>query len=150
MAARLQPAALPGVSHVLVVEDCPATSETIRRTLLRAGLEVTVAATRERALELAGLQPFDLIILDLDSPGIKGLELCRALGRESASRDTPFLFVTGGTGTGQTTEEDAWRAGAVDVIRLPFQVMDFLARVLGGLRNQVRQAAEVLEWTVNR
>ncbi len=149
MAARLQHEPQPTASHVLVVEDCPATSEAIRRTLSRAGLEVTVAATRERALELGGLETFDLIILDLDSPRLNGVELCRALGQEAASRDTPVVFVTG-AGAGQTVEADAWRAGAVDVISLPFQVMDFLPRVLGSLRHPMREAAEVLEWTVNR
>ncbi len=134
---------------MLVVEDCPRTSDLIRRTLQRAGLEVTVAATYERALELAGMKAFDLIILDLDSPGLKGVELCRTLGRESAEPDTPVMFVAG-TASTEAAEVAAWRAGAADVVHLPFEVMDFLARVLGNLRNQVRQAAEVLEWTVNR
>lgn len=149
MAVRFQREWPTPVSQVLVVEDRPQTSDFIRRTLERAGLEVTVAATRERALELAELGSFDLIILDLDSSTFRGVELCRALGRDAASRNTPTLCVSG-AGTSNVIKDEVWRAGAVDVISRPFQVLDFLARVLGSLRHQVRQTAEVLEWTVNR
>jgi|GEM_PF-1994342 len=149
MAAKLQPDSGQPAAQVLAVEDCPTTSVFIRQALERAGLEVTVAATGARALELAALEPFDLIILDLGSSGIQAIEVCRSLRKERATRDIPMVFLAGWE-TSKATVDEARQFGATDVICKPFQTLEFLARVLGSLRQQARHPADVLDWVTNR
>lgn len=149
MAAKLEPDLGQPAAQVLAVEDCPATSAFISQALKRAGLEVTVAATGARALELAVQEPFDLIILDLSSPGIQAIEVCRALRREPATRDIPMMFLAGRKASKATVDE-ARQFGVTDVICRPLQTLEFLARVLGSLRQQARHPADVLDWVANR
>ena len=148
MTARFQPDLEPSVDRVLVVEDSPVTCTFIRRTLERVGVNVTIAATGERALELAAREPFDLFLLDLSSTDFKATEVCRGLRNDLGAQDIPVMFVTGET-TAAATDE-ALRLGAVDVIRKPLQTVDFLARVLGSLPQQSGGVADTLNWVTNR
>lgn len=149
MAAKLQPDLGHPAAQVLAVEDCPVTSVFICQALKRAGIEVTVAATGARAQELAVQEPFDLVILDLSSPGIRAIEVCRSLRREPATRDIPMVFLAGWE-ISKATVDEARQFGLTDVICKPLQTLEFLARVLGSLRQQARHPADVLDWVMNR
>ena len=101
--------------------------------LSRAGCDVQVASTGKKGLELAQQNQFDLITLDIDLPGISGLEICGELKQRHLTRHTPVVFVTGRLG-----EQDLQRgleAGAVDYITKPFGV-EFAPRLLSHINPQ--------------
>lgn len=119
---------------VLIVEDDPDISESLRYNLEREGLKSRIAETGERGLSAAldPKQPPALIILDLMLPGMSGTELCRRLRREPATRRTPIIMLTA-----RVSEEDRVAGldlGADDYIAKPFSVKELMARVRAVLR----------------
>jgi DNA-binding response OmpR family regulator len=119
----------PQPVRVLVVEDAPVFQELARAALEREGFAVDVAADGETALELArDLEP-PLIVLDLNLPGIDGLEVCRRLRQFS---DAYVVMVTG-----RDEEIDklvGLTVGADDYITKPFSGPELVARMRAMLR----------------
>ena len=114
-------------ARILIVEDDTPLAMMMVHVLSRAGCDVQVASTGKKGLELAQANRFDLITLDIDLPGISGLEICRELKQRHLSRNTPVVFVTG-----RLAEQDMQRGlevGAVDYITKPFGV-EFASRIL--------------------
>jgi DNA-binding response OmpR family regulator len=119
---------------VLIIEDDPDIAESLRYNLEREGLEARVAATGELGLAAAldAKNPPALIILDLMLPGMSGLDLCRRLRREPATRRTPIIMLTA-----RVLEEERIAGldlGADDYITKPFSVRELMARVRAVLR----------------
>lgn len=117
--------------RVLIVEDDTPLAMMMVHVLSRAGCDVQVASTGKTGLELAQQNKFDLITLDIDLPGISGLEICRELKQRHLTRHTPVVFVTGRLG-----EQDVRRGlelGAVDYITKPFGV-EFAPRLLSHIK----------------
>src|SRR5262245_38986205 len=115
---------------ILIIEDDPDIAESIRYNLEREGAySARIAASAEDALKaaLGGAvtnrseqdgQPPDLVILDLNLPGMSGFELCRRLRTEEPTRKTPIIMLTA-----RTEERDKVRGlelGADDYITKPF------------------------------
>src|SRR5687767_1293127 len=119
---------------VLIIEDDPDISESLKYNLERENLRAIVAATGEAGLTAAlnEKEPPSLIILDLMLPGMSGSELCRRLRREPATRRTPIIMLTA-----KASESDRVAGldlGADDYITKPFSVRELLARVRAVLR----------------
>ena len=123
------------VARVLVVEDHPDIGDLMRAALRRVGIDATLVTSGEAALKTVRQAPFDLILLDIALPGMNGLEVCRELKSDEALQSIPVIFVSGQTSSPYKAE--AKRLGAVDFIEKPFELVDFLARVTGGLRLQM-------------
>lgn len=119
---------------VLIIEDDPDISESLKYNLEREGLTTVVAATAEQGLK-EGLDqgnPPILILLDLMLPGMSGSELCRRFRREPLTRRTPIIMLTA---KGSESERVAGLdLGADDYITKPFSVRELLARVRAILR----------------
>ncbi|HEX4900387.1 MAG TPA: response regulator, partial [Pyrinomonadaceae bacterium] len=81
---------------VLIIEDDPDISESLKYNLEREGLNTIVAATGEQGLSeaLNESNPPLLIMLDLMLPGMSGTELCRRFRREPLTRRTPIIMLT--------------------------------------------------------
>ena len=128
--------------HVLVVEDEPDVAGLIKHVLDRGGeLQVDVVGTGEAALRAAAEHPADLVILDLNLPGLDGLEVCRILRTRSASAGVPIIILTARSG-----EDDRVRGldlGADDYISKPFSPRELAARVRAALRRGRTEAAAV-------
>ncbi|HYY56609.1 MAG TPA: response regulator transcription factor [Pyrinomonadaceae bacterium] len=119
---------------VLIVEDDPDIAESLRYNLERGGLDSRVAETGEKGLA-AALDPRNppaLVILDLMLPGMSGMELCRRLRREPATRHTPIIMLT--ARTSETERIAGLDLGADDYIAKPFSVREVMARVRAVLR----------------
>src|ERR687889_1402409 len=114
---------------VLIVEDDADIAESLRYNLEREGLTARVAETGEKGLA-AALDAKNLpalVILDLMLPGMSGVELCRRLRREPATRRVPIIMLTA-----RASESDRVTGldlGADDYITKPFSVRELLARV---------------------
>jgi DNA-binding response OmpR family regulator len=119
---------------VLIIEDDPDISESLKYNLEREGLTTVVAATGEQGLKegLDERNPPILILLDLMLPGMSGSELCRRFRREPLTRRTPIIMLTA-----KGSESDrvgGLDLGADDYITKPFSVRELLARVRAILR----------------
>ena len=119
---------------VLIIEDDPDISESLKYNLEREGLNTIVAATGEQGLSdaLNERNPPMLIMLDLMLPGMSGTELCRRFRREPLTRRTPIIILTAkGSESDRVAGLDL---GADDYITKPFSVRELLARVRAVLR----------------
>src|ERR1700741_4753761 len=70
-------------SRILVVDDEPQLRRVLRSTLSALGFVVADAETGEAALDQIREEKFDLILLDINMPGVSGLETCRAIREKS-------------------------------------------------------------------
>ncbi len=120
--------------HILIIEDEPDIAESLRYNFERAGYKVLIAESGEKGLRLS-LDEYtspDLIVLDLMLPGMSGLELCRRLRREPATRKTPIIMLT--AKVAETDRITGLEMGADDYIIKPFSVKEVVARVRAVLR----------------
>jgi two-component system KDP operon response regulator KdpE len=119
---------------ILVVDDEPQLRRAMKATLTDLGYVVMEAKTGEEALEVLRRDPADLILLDLNMPGIGGLETCRAI-RETS--DLPIIVLSV-----RNTERDkveALDAGADDYVTKPFGIQELLARIRAAMRRMPTQ-----------
>lgn len=131
-------------SIILVVDDTPANLEVACNTLNHAGYEVATAINGDRALKRVQAYPPDLILLDIQMPGINGFEVCRRLKADAATAQIPIIFMTAIADTENKVQ--GLDLGAVDYITKPFQERELLARVRTHL--QLSQLTKTLEKTV--
>ena len=80
--------------RIMVVEDNPKNLKLIRDVLQYWGYQVLVAGSGEQGVELATQEPPDLILMDLQLPGIDGHEALRLLRQEPTTRAVPVVAVT--------------------------------------------------------
>src|SRR5262249_23460842 len=124
------------MARVLVVDDEPTLVATLRFNLQREGFDVIVASDGGEAVELAGTQRPDLVLLDLMLPGMHGFEVCRALRKRTT---VPIVILTA-----RTDEVDrivGLEVGADDYITKPFSMVELIARLRALLRRSAGSAA---------
>jgi putative two-component system response regulator len=112
---------------ILVVDDEPANVKVIGRLMTRLGYEVLTALNGELALQSVACHSPDVILLDVNMPGIDGFEVCRRLKADSRTRLIPIVLITS-----LTSSEDRIRgieAGADDFLEKPPLVAELEARV---------------------
>jgi two-component system KDP operon response regulator KdpE len=122
-------------STILVVDDEPQLRRAMKATLTDLGYSVIEAKTGEEALEMLRGESPDLILLDLNMPGIGGLETCRAI-RETS--ETPIIILSV-----RNTERDKVQvldAGADDYVTKPFGIQELLARIRAAMRRMPASA----------
>ena len=114
---------------ILVVDDEPKIVKLARESLERSGFSVTTAANGPTALAIARADKPDLIVLDMNLPGMDGLDVCRRLRRES---DVPIIMLT--ARIDETDRLIGLELGADDYIVKPFSPRELVARVRAVLR----------------
>ncbi len=83
-----------GKTRILVVDDEEDISELVRYNLVAAGYDVVLADSGEKAVRLAGREPFDLVVLDLMLPGISGIEVAGKLKADPKTQNLPIIMLT--------------------------------------------------------
>lgn len=127
--------------RVLVIEDNPDIAANIGDYLEEQGNEVDYAGDGVTGLHLAVSHDFDLIVLDLNLPGMDGLEVCRRL-REEAQKSTPVLMLTARDTLDQKLA--GFDSGADDYLVKPFALQELGARISALARRQKRPESRVL------
>lgn len=116
-------------ANILVVDDEPQIRRVLRSTLTSHGYVILEAKTGEEAVEVARKEKPDLILLDVNMPGMGGVEACREIRRGTAA---PIIMLTV-----RNAEHDkvlALDAGADDYVAKPFGMEELLARIRAALR----------------
>ena len=116
-------------ANILVVDDEPQIRRVLRSTLSTQGYVITEAKTGEEALESLRKERPDLVLLDMNMPGIGGVETCREIRRAS---DAPIIMLT--VRNAERDKVAALDAGADDYVVKPFGIEELLARIRAALR----------------
>ncbi len=111
--------------HILIVEDEKKITESLKKGLEELHYEVSAAYDGRIGEKLFEQQPFDLVILDINLPGINGLELCNRIRQKNKA--VPILMLT----TFGSVEDklEGFDAGADDYMVKPFSFAELMARV---------------------
>jgi two-component system, OmpR family, phosphate regulon response regulator PhoB len=125
---------------ILVIEDEKSQIELLRYNLGRQDFAVRIAMDGEEGLQTAIEDPPDLILLDWMLPSLSGIEICRRLRRNKATREIPVIMLTA-----RSEEGDKIRGldiGADDYVTKPYSIKELIARIHAALR---RPSASVSE-----
>ena len=115
--------------RILVVDDEPQIRRTLRTALTAAGYEVDDARTGEQALEKVREYRPDLVLLDINMPGMGGLAACRTI---RADTGVGIIMLT--VRNSEQDKIEALDAGADDFVTKPFSTPELLARIRAALR----------------
>jgi DNA-binding response OmpR family regulator len=106
----------PAFKNILVIDDEVAVNNNIRKILAKNDYHVDQAVTKTEALEKIQARPYKLVLLDLKIPGVKGLELLKAIRDQNP--EAKVIIITGYASI-ETAVESA-RQGAIDYLPKPF------------------------------
>ena len=126
--------------HILVVEDERVLCETIVRSLRRLAYSVDFCYDGNKAIELLGVERYDLALLDLNLPGADGMTVLRTLRQND--RDTKVLILSARSEVADKVE--GLDAGANDYLAKPFHLEELEARIRSLTRRQFTQNDVVL------
>jgi DNA-binding response OmpR family regulator len=115
------------MTKVLLIDDEPRVAKALAYAVSGRDIEITSERDPARALATATATLPDAILLDIDLGPADGLELCRALKSEDATRHIPILLLSGHVD--DETKAAGFAAGADDFVTKPFAPGDLMARV---------------------
>ena len=118
--------------RVLVVEDDAANRALLQALLRREGYDVIAVASGRDGLQAVREDTPDLVLLDIEMPGLNGLDVCRALRADPDTVALPIILLTGRTETRDVVA--GLDAGADDFLRKPYERAELLARIRSVLR----------------
>ena len=114
---------------ILVVDDAKTMRDALKAVLTPAGFDVIEAENGEQGLEMLNQHAIDLVISDLNMPGMDGLTMCSHI--KELGRNTPIFMLT--TQTSQEMKVEGKESGVIAWIIKPYEkkkVMDGVAKVL--------------------
>jgi len=125
----------PGKSKLLIVDDEPALRKALRTSLSASGFDVSEARNGDEALAILARTAVDIVLLDINMPGMTGIEVCRKI--RELSIHIGIIMVTV-----RDSEDDkvrALEAGADDFITKPYRLREMIARLYAMLRRMSAQ-----------
>lgn len=128
-----------GSVKILIVDDEPANLQVLSDTLNSAGYIIQPAINGKTALEVVEEELPDLILLDINMPGMNGFDVCEALKSDPKTNAIPVIFISAFNDVESKVE--GFAKGGVDYITKPFQYEEVLARVRTHLQIRFLQAA---------
>jgi len=141
----VNPASIRAPEIVLIIDDQPQNLELIGTVLSMLGYEVMPASSGEAAFALLTASTPDLILLDMEMPGMNGIEVCLKLKAKACWADIPIIFLSAADDKNLIVQ--ALECGGVDYVTKPFNKAELLSRVrthlaLKRAREQLRGLAE--------
>jgi two-component system, cell cycle response regulator len=133
---------------VLVADDSLVIRAVVRTALEDEGYTVIDAVDGAEALRLSRRRPPDVVLLDVEMPGLDGFEVLALLKADKALKDIPVVFLSGNTSMGDVVA--GLRGGAHDYLKKPFETAELLARVgsavhVKQLQDELRQRNDELD-----
>jgi len=124
-------------SRLLIVDDEPALRRALRTSLNGSYFDVSEARNGEEALTAIRENPYDLVLLDINMPGLTGLEVCRRI--RATAPQTGIVMVT--VRDSEDDKVQALEAGADDFVTKPYRLRELVARLNAVLR-RLRASAQ--------
>jgi len=135
--------------NILVVDDMASPRVMVSGLLGHTGANTFEAESGEQALAIVGRQPIDAFIIDIQMPGMNGIELCRSLRAMERHRNTPLIFIT--SMDESRVLEQALEAGGDDFINKPIHVVVLRARLTNLMqRTAYLRQAELMSLSLQR
>jgi two-component system KDP operon response regulator KdpE len=122
--------------RILVVDNDPQIRRMMRTTLIAEGFEISDAKDGTEAVERMRAEKFDLVLLDINMPGMNGIETCKML---SSGSDVSIIMLS--VRSAERDKTEALEAGADDYITKPFSTPELLARIRAALRRKAPSPA---------
>lgn len=138
----------PGRGDVLVVDDTLVNLRILTEMLAAQGYKVRPVTSGQQALQAAAAAVPDLVLLDINMPGMSGYEVCTQLKSQPETRDVPVIFMSARDEV--LDKIRAFEVGGVDYVTKPFHLEELLARVathvsLRALQRQLEDARLLAE-----
>jgi signal transduction histidine kinase len=127
-------------ASVLIVDDAPANLSGVVESLVARGLRVFLALDGTEAVQRARRAQPELILLNVNMPGMDGFEICRQLKADARTRDIPVIFMTVADDIEHISE--GFEFGGVDYVTKPVRIDEVMARI------KVHLAIRALHWTL--
>jgi two-component system copper resistance phosphate regulon response regulator CusR len=124
---------------ILLVEDEQKIADTLKLGLTENGYSVEVAYDGNIGLKLFETHPFDLVVLDINLPGMNGYELCKAIRAKDAN--IPVIMLTALSSLNDKIE--GYDSGADDYIIKPFEFKELLMKIRVLLKRTINQNVPV-------
>lgn len=112
---------------ILIVDDNPTNLELLSNLLMERQYEVKAAINGRRALAQVNLSHPDLIMLDINMPGMDGYEVCRRLKEDESTSRIPIIFISALNEVWDKVK--AFEVGGIDYVTKPFQCEEVIARI---------------------
>ncbi|MGF1493186.1 MAG: diguanylate cyclase domain-containing protein [Microcoleaceae cyanobacterium] len=115
------------LANILVIEDQPENFQALSMLLTQQSYQIQQARTGGIALEIARLNPPDLILLDIQMLDMTGYDICQQLKAKAELQAIPVIFVS--TSSSAFDQVKAFQVGGSDYIKIPFEPKEVIARI---------------------
>jgi two-component system sensor histidine kinase/response regulator len=131
---------------ILLVDDNPKNLQVLGKLLLKERYEIEFAVNGEATLEWLKIKKFDLILLDLNMPGMNGFEVCKIIRTDNEMCDIPVIFLSAESERESILK--GFEVGAQDYVTKPFDSRELLARVKTqlDLKSKTERLEKINEW----
>jgi two-component system sensor histidine kinase/response regulator len=131
---------------ILLVDDNPQNLQVLGKLLQEEKYKIEFAVTGESALEWLRTRKFDLILLDLNMPGMNGFEVCKKIRSDKGMYGIPIIFLSAESERESILE--GFEVGAQDYVTKPFDTRELLARVKTqlDLKLKTENLEKINEW----
>ena len=129
------PVQLPGnemLAEILIVDDSPQNIDILHAILTREGYRIRTVEDGDSALKAVAATPPDIILLDVQMPGMDGFTVCQRLQADTDTRAIPVIFISALDAAEE--KRRGFSVGGLDYITRPFQAVEVLARIRHHLR----------------
>jgi two-component system KDP operon response regulator KdpE len=123
---------------ILIADDALDLRHALRASLSALGFEITEASNGEQAIQAAAGRPFDVVLLDINMPGMGGVEACRKIRESHPSQQVLMLTVR----DSEADKIKALDAGADDYVTKPFSIPELAARIRAAVRRATASQRE--------
>jgi len=131
---------------ILLVDDNPQNLQVLGKLLQEEKYKIEFAVNGEAALEWLKNRQFDLILLDLNMPGMNGFEVCKKIRAEGGKYEVPIIFLSAESERESILK--GFEVGAQDYVTKPFDTRELLARVKTqlDLKSKTEKLEKINEW----
>ena len=116
---------------ILITDDNPVNVKIIQAILDKNGYRTAKARNGAECIEVTKRLKPNLILLDINMPGMNGIEVCRVIKKDQQTIDIPIIFVT--ANTDNATLKETFESGGTDYVRKPINRIELLARIQSAL-----------------